>query len=77
MLKNKNQDLKEFEFEKIGHSTDDSTSDAKKVNLIKWTNYASSIEEFKQKYKYVGFLDFLAESEGQGTTVKTNNLMIF
>ncbi|WP_252319280.1 hypothetical protein [Spiroplasma endosymbiont of Lariophagus distinguendus] len=75
---NKNGIVRKYKFEhkEIGPITSgEEAGSVAPIYLFKWTNYASSIEEFKQIFKYVGFTDFLAEAGGQGDTVKTNSLL--
>lgn len=57
-----------------GPITNDKKIESKKINLIKWSDYANSLKEFKEKYKHIKFNDFSASAGGQGTTIskKTN-----
>lgn len=57
-----------------GPITDDKKTESKQINLIKWSDYATSLQEFKEKYKHIKFNDFAVSAGGQGTTVsnKTN-----
>ncbi|WP_338987797.1 hypothetical protein [Spiroplasma endosymbiont of Dasysyrphus albostriatus] len=64
-----------FEFKITGAITSGETHDDKRIPLIKWTNFASSLEEFKQTYKNLLFLG-KASAGGQGDTVEKENFLV-
>lgn len=65
-----------FEFKEVGNKGWGSTHVQKTIGVRKWIDYASSIQEFKDVFKFVGFTDSLAQAGGQGTTVKKENFLI-
>ncbi|WP_338991457.1 hypothetical protein [Spiroplasma endosymbiont of Seladonia tumulorum] len=59
----------------MGPITDDTKVWEKTINLIKWSDYANSLQEFKEKYKYIEINNVDSSANGQGTTIsniKTN-----
>lgn len=65
-----------FEFKEVGNKGWGATHAQKTIGVRKWTDYASSSQEFKEVFKYVGFVDSIAQAGGQGTTVKKENFLI-
>ncbi|AOX43719.1 hypothetical protein S100390_v1c03760 [Spiroplasma sp. NBRC 100390] len=59
-----------------GPITDDKKVWEKTINLIKWSDYASSMQEFKEKYEHIKFNDVFASAGGQGTTISKENINI-
>ncbi|WP_348736000.1 hypothetical protein [Spiroplasma endosymbiont of Ammophila pubescens] len=59
----------------MGPITDDTKVWEKTINLIKWSDYANSLQEFKEKYKYIEINNVDSSAGGQETTIsniKTN-----
>ncbi|MFU0251976.1 hypothetical protein [Spiroplasma sp. Moj] len=59
----------------MGSITNDTKVWEKTINLIKWSDYANSFQEFKEKYKYIEINNVDSSAGGQETTIsniKTN-----
>ncbi len=59
----------------MGPITDDKKVWEKTINLIKWSDYANILQEFKEKYKYIEINNVDSSAGGQWTTIfniKTN-----
>lgn len=65
-----------FNWKITGPITDDTKVWEKTINLIKWSDYANSWQEFKERYKYIEINKINSSAGGQGTTISNTKANI-
>lgn len=60
----------------IGPITDDTKVWRNTINLIKWSDYANTWQEFRKKYKHIKINNINSSAGGQGTTISNTRTNI-